>query len=115
MLEYLPDHLREDLRQAAKKRRRGSRLHIQLGDVIYPLQRLWATGLAIEAGRLTHLRGLVDVYDGPRHLGHCLIVASVLEEDELICDFKYFQTVADRPPVDFERTGEEISGYLASA
>lgn len=113
MLEYLTDDLREGLRQAAaRKSRPEGRLHIQLGDAVFPLARLWATGLAVDADRLTHLRGLVDLYDGPRHIGHCLIVASVIEGNELVCEFKTYQPVSPTPPVDFERTGEEISGYL---
>lgn len=113
MLEFLTEDLRNGLRQAAaRKRRRGSRLHIQLGDEVFPLERLWDRGLSVGAGRLTHLRGLVDIFDGPRHIGHCLIIASVIEGDELICEFKSFQTVTDGPPVDFERTGEPVAGYL---
>lgn len=112
MLEYLPDDLREDLNRAAARKRRGSRLHVQLGDAVYPLLRLWDGGLAVEAARVAHLRGLVDIFDGPRHVGHCLIVASVEEEGELICEFKSFQPISDRPPVDFERTSAEIAGYL---
>ncbi|QUS36508.1 hypothetical protein [Falsirhodobacter algicola] len=113
MLEYLPDDLREEMRQAAiRKRRRGSRLHIQLGPDVFPLTRLWDRGLSIEAARLTHLRGVVDLFDGPRHIGHCLIVASVIDGDELVCEFKSFQPICDGPPVDFERTAEPVAGFL---
>lgn len=112
MLEYLPDDLREGLRQAATRTRRRSRLHIQLGDAVFPVERVWSTGLALQSARLGHLRGLVDLYDGPRHVGHCLIVASVIEGDELVCEFKSFQPVGDTPPVDFEREGEAPAGYL---
>ncbi|MDB6454577.1 hypothetical protein [Falsirhodobacter sp. 20TX0035] len=112
MLEYLTEDLRDGLRQAAARTRRRSRLHVQLGEAVFPVTRMWATGLAVGADRLTHLRGLVDLYDGPRHIGHCLIVASVLEGEELVCEFKSFQPISDGPPVDFERTGEPVAGYL---
>lgn len=108
MLEFLPREVREGLQAAlGRERRRGSRLHLQLGDTVYPVLRLWATGLALDARRTGGLRGLVDLYDGPRHLGHCLIVASTVEEDELICEFKTFTVVLDAAPVDFER-GEDL-------
>ncbi|WP_435166088.1 hypothetical protein [Falsirhodobacter sp. 1013] len=112
MLEYLTEDLRNGLQQAAARTRRRSRLHVQLGDTVFPVTRMWATGLAVDADRLTHLRGLVDLYDGPRHIGHCLIIASVLEGEELVCEFKSFQPISDGPPVDFERTGEPVAGYL---
>ena len=34
------------------------------------------------------LRGLVDVYDGARHIFQCLIVASTVENGEIVCEFK---------------------------
>ncbi len=107
MLEILPTEVREGLRSAMMRgRRRGSRLHLQLGDTVHPVLRLWSTGLALDAARTATLRGVVDLYDGPRHLGHCLIVASVIEEEELICEFKSFTLAMDTAPVDFEREGE---------
>ncbi|WP_045391900.1 hypothetical protein [Falsirhodobacter sp. alg1] len=116
MLEFLTDDLRDGLRAASqRKRRRASRMHVVLDDAAFPVLRLWETGMAVEASRLTHLRGLVDIYDGPHHVGRCLIVASSLEDGELLCEFKTFQTVGDRAPVDFERSGPEISGYLTHA
>lgn len=113
MLEYLTDDLREGLREAAiRKSRPGGRLHLRLGEAVFPVSRLWSGGLSAKAAGLTRLRGLVDLYDGPRHIGHCLIVASVLEGGELVCEFKTYQPVNDTPPVDFERTGGVVSGYL---
>lgn len=114
MLEYLTEELREGLRSARRTRQRGSRLHIQLGDTVFPLRRLWDTGLSVDAGRLEHLRGLVDIYDGPRHIGHCLIVASTVEGDDLICEFKSFQTVCEAPPVDYARAEPGVRGYLTA-
>ncbi|MCJ8138468.1 hypothetical protein [Falsirhodobacter halotolerans] len=114
MLEFLTEELREGLRSARRTRQRGSRLHIQLGDTVFPLRRMWGTGLSVDAARLEHLRGLVDIYDGPRHVGHCLIVASTVEGDELICEFKSFQPVYEVPPVDYERADSAVRGYLTA-
>lgn len=113
MLEFLPKEVREGLQAALSRgRRKGSRLHLQLGDQVFPVLRIWTGGLALDAGRTQHLRGSVDLYDGPRHVGHCLIIASTLENDELICDFKSYTAVLDQPPVDFERGEHVPAGYL---
>lgn len=115
MLEFLPKEVREGLHAALSRgRRKGSRLHLQLGDQVFPVLRLWSSGLALDAERTQHLRGVVDLYDGPRHVSHCLIIASTVENDELICEFKSFTNVLDQPPVDFER-GEQPVGYLPRA
>lgn len=107
MLEFLPREVRDGLQAAfVRGRRRGSRLHLRQGEAVFPVLRFWADGIALEVGRAAPQRGLVDLYDGSRHLGHCLIVASVIEEDELICEFKTFTMVLDHAPVDFEREGE---------
>jgi hypothetical protein len=61
------------------------------------------------------LRGLVDVHDGPRHVFQCLIVASAIEDGELLCDFKRATAVADRAALDFERDANAPAGYLPRA
>jgi hypothetical protein len=49
------------------------------------------------------LRGLVDLYDGSRHLYQCLIVASEEEGDEMRYEFKRNTPAVDSAPLDFER------------
>lgn len=113
MLEFLPREVRDGLHAAMTRgRRRNSRLHLQQGETVLPVLRLWSGGVALDASRTAHMRGLVDLYDGARHLGHCLIVASVIEGDELICEFKTFTVVLDHAPVDFEREGDAPSMLL---
>jgi hypothetical protein len=47
----------------------------------------------------------MDLYDGPRHLSSCLIVAQAGEENgERLYEFKVRTPVTDRPAADFERT-----------
>ena len=104
MLEYLPQDVRDGLanaqRRAAKRR---SRLRVQVGEAVYPILRLHDDGMVIDAGMAPHLRGLVDIYDGSRHLCTALIVASTVENGELVCDFKRSTLVTDRPALDFWR------------
>ncbi len=102
MLEHLPKEVREGL-EAARKRdlKRNSRLRVQVGETMYPILRFWDKGFALDAETAPHLRGLVDVYDGSRHILQCLIVASVEEGGELVCDYKWSRLATDRAPVDF--------------
>jgi hypothetical protein len=104
MLEFLPKDVRDGLELARKREtRRKSRLRVQVGEAVFPVLRLWDEGFALDASMTPHLRGLVDVYDGARHLCQCLIVASSVENGELVCDFKRSTMVSDRAPLDFWR------------
>lgn len=104
MLEFLPQEIREGL-DAARKReaKRKSRLRVQVGEAVFPILRFWHDGFALDASLAPGLRGLVDVYDGDRHIFQCLIVASTLENGDLVCDFKRSTAVTDRAPLDFWR------------
>ncbi len=114
MLEFLPKEIRDGLDIARKRQRaRKSRLRVQLGEAVFPVLRLWDEGFALDAERVPHLRGLVDVYDGARHICQCLIVASTVENGELICDFKRSTPAADHPALDFWRDENAPVGYLS--
>lgn len=115
MLEFFSKELREGFELARKRQNaRKSRLRVQIGSEIYPILRIWEDGLAMDADKLPHLRGLVDVYDGARHLSQCLIVASTVENGQLICNFKRSTPVTDTPPLDFWRDENAPVGYLPS-
>ncbi len=102
MLEFLPQDIRDGLDAArARQFRRKSRLRVQIGEQVFPILRLWEDGLTLDAKHASHLRGLVDVYDGTRHLCQSLIVASTVENGELVCNFKRSTAVMDKPPLDF--------------
>ncbi|MEF3048325.1 hypothetical protein [Pseudotabrizicola sp. L79] len=104
MLEFLPSEISEGLDKARKAQaKRKSRLRVQVGEAVFPVLRLWQNGLALDADLTPHLRGLVDVYDGSRHVLECLIVASAVENGELVCDFKRSTAVLDKAPLDFWR------------
>ena len=114
MLEFLPNEVREGL-EAARRReqRRKSKLHVQVGDAVYPVLRTWQGGFALDGGLAPgRLRGLVDLFDGPRHVLQCLIIASTAENGELICDFKRATPVSEHAPVDFWQGENQPAGYL---
>ncbi|AWD22406.1 hypothetical protein [Pseudogemmobacter blasticus] len=117
MLEFLPTHVRDGL-EAARKRelRKRSRLRVQVGDAVYPVLRFWHDGFALDADLAPgKLRGLVDVFDGSRHVFQCLIVASANEDGELLCEFKRATAVTDRPALDYLRDENAPVGYLPRA
>jgi hypothetical protein len=113
MLEFLPKDVQDGLNAAQlREARRRSRLRVQVGEAVFPVLRLWEDGMALDPALTPHLRGLVDVYDGARHILQCLIVASTSEGGELICDFKRSTVVSDNAPLDFCRDENAPAGLL---
>ncbi|MEO1537756.1 MAG: hypothetical protein AAFR73_08480 [Pseudomonadota bacterium] len=103
MSEYLPREVRDGLELARKKKlRKASRMRVRVGDQTFTILRHWDTGFALDADDTPHLRGLVDVFDGARHLSQCLIVASEEEAGEMVYEFKRATPHFDVPPKDYE-------------
>ncbi|MBC7157340.1 MAG: hypothetical protein H5U20_07470 [Rhodobacteraceae bacterium] len=116
MSEHLPREVREGLDEARRRAaRRRSRLRVHVGGEVFTVLRLWEGGFAMEARGAPALRGLVDLYDGARHLSECLIVASAEDGDEVICDFKRLTPVTDRPPRDYARDDDAPVALLPKA
>ncbi len=104
MSEYLPKEVREGLELARKRdQRRKSRLRVQAGDRTFVILRYWDDGFALDREDTPHLRGLVDLYDGGRHLSQCLIVASEEDGDEMVFEFKRETPAIDAAPLDYLR------------
>jgi hypothetical protein len=102
--DYLPKEVREGLELArrldlAKK----SRLRVHTDDEIFPVRRFWEGGFSLDAEGAPQLRGLVDLYDGARHLYQCLIIASEEASGEMIYEFKRHTAAVDKAPLDFYR------------
>ena len=113
MSEFLPKEVRVGLEEARKKHlRRSSRLRVTAGGETFNVLRYWDDGFSLDADHTSHLRGLVDIYDGSRHLYQSLIVASEVEAGELICTMKRSTPALDRAPLDFERDENAPVGYL---
>lgn len=113
MLEYLPAELREGFERARKKSSaRSRRLSLHIGDAVFPIRRFWEGGLALDADRLPQLRGFVEIYEGPRPILTCLIVASEVENGELICSFKRATPTLDRAALDYEVDSDQPSGFI---
>jgi hypothetical protein len=116
MIECLPDDLRKALAKAHRmKARRNSRLLLHVGAHTYPILRRWEGGFAIDAAMVHSLRGQVVITDGARASWHCLIVASRLEGDALICDFKTVTPARLGPPRDYAEDRPAVAGLLPPA
>lgn len=104
MTDFLPREVREALelaRQSDLKKR--SRLRVRVGDETYPILRTWDTGFALDRADTETLRGLVDVFDGTRHLYQALIVAAKDDGHERSFEFKRSTRATDKPPLDYDR------------
>ncbi|WP_395003833.1 hypothetical protein [Cypionkella sp.] len=116
MLEFLPKEVRDGLDAARKKDfARKSRLRVQLGEAVFPITGMWHDGFSLDASLTPNLRGLVDIYDGARHIFQCLIVASKAENGDLICEFKRSTAVQSSPALDYYREENTPVAYLPKA
>ena len=107
MTDFLPKDVQEGLDRARLAAlRASSRMRLHVGDDIHPVLRAWEGGFAMEAERAPQLRGLVDLYDGARHLSRCLIVASSEEPGEVHFEMKRMTEATGEQPVDFERLSD---------
>jgi hypothetical protein len=114
MLEHLPDDIRRGLDVARlRNERKSHRLCVHLNDAVFPIRRLWDDGFAIDSARAPKLRGLVDIYDGPRHLLHALVIASELEDGEMRYEFKQATEVSYQPARDYVEEVPAPSGFLS--
>lgn len=103
MSEFLPKEVREGLENARKQSmRKKSRLKVRVGEHDFTILRYWEEGFSLDADDAPHLRGLVDVYDGARHVSQCLIVASEEEAGEMVYEFKRETMAHDHIPADYE-------------
>lgn len=115
MSTYLPKEIQDGLDMARKRDlARKSRLRIEAGDETFRVLRIWDNGFALDADHAPHLRGLVDIYDGARHLYQCLIVASEEDAGELRFEYKRSTLAADRAPLDFDRPEDAPVALLPS-
>ena len=98
-----------------EQRRKSTRLRVAVGQEYWPIHRSWDGGFAVEAGTVPPLRGLVDIYEGPRHLYQALIVASELHGDVMRYEFKRNTAAADRAALDFYQETEAPIALLDSS
>jgi hypothetical protein len=114
-LEFLPKEMLEGLQKARKADlRRKNRLRVEANGESYKILRFQDDGFTVDSDDAPNLRGLVDIFDGGRHLYQCLIVASERENGEMRFDFKRNTMASDKAPLDFYRDPEAPIALLGS-
>ncbi len=104
MLESLPQSIWNELHVAqTKAAEKRTRLRVEANGESYRITRLTSNGFALDLDGAPNLRGLVDIYDGGRHLSQCLIIAASEDNGQMIYDFKRNTAAGDGAPLDFVR------------
>lgn len=106
-MDTLPASITAELRAAQNRSaRRKNRLRVEANGQSLPIVRMTGEGFVVEREDATRLRGLVDLFDGGRHLSQCLIVAAQEEGERIHYEFKRNTTANDGAPLDFERADD---------
>lgn len=114
MSEFLPKEVRDGLEKARlQSLRKKSRLRVRVGGHDFTILRYWDEGFALNAQDAPNLRGLVDLYDGARHISQCLIVASAEDAGEMVYEFKRETMAYDQPALDYERDANAPIALIA--
>ena len=104
MTTYVSKEVQDGLEAARlASLRKASRLRVMTDDDYFPVLSLWRDGFSVEADAVPPLRGLVDLYDGAKHLYQCLIVASEFDAGIMNYEFKRSTQAHDKAPLDFYR------------
>lgn len=81
--------------------RPGPRLTMECGRLRFPVVAIGSEGCLIEALDGLVPRGLVDIWEGERHVAQCLIVLAAPDGPYLRCAFKRRTPSRREPPRDF--------------
>lgn len=87
MSTFLSKDVLAGLEAAQKIDFKKNRLHVEFNKVRYPVLLLKQSSFCVEAEMAPEIRGLVDLFDGDKHLQQCLIVAS--EEENGVVHFEF--------------------------
>ena len=113
MTGFLPKDVQEEIAQAQRQSRRKKATRVvHVGDEAFPILDYSDTGFAVDAEDASHLRGLIDIYEGATHLTQALIVASAQDGDLMRYEFKRNTRATGTAPIDFERTIQEPARLL---
>jgi len=115
MSEFLPKDLRDQLAVARlQARRRKATRVVHVGDEAFPILDYSEAGFAVDAEDASHLRGLIDIYEGSTHLTRALIVASARDGDLMRYEFKRNTRATRTAPTDFVNEGPDQAKLLPS-
>ena len=102
MSTYIPPDVQAGLDAARKKAlKQRHRLRVEASGRSFRVLQFRDDGFTLDVEDAPHLRGLVDIYEGPRHLYQALIVASEIKGDLMRYEFKRNTVASDHAPRDF--------------
>lgn len=114
MDSFISEEVRNGLEQARKRAiKGGNRLCVHMDDSVFQIREIWDGGFSVPAGSMSGLRGLVDVFDGPKHLFQCLIIRAETENDMDQYEYKRMTEAAGQQPVDFVRSEDAPIALLS--
>jgi hypothetical protein len=113
MTTFLPKEVQQGLDAArARDLARKSRHWAEMDGHRHRVQKYTQSGFAVAVEDAPHFRGLVDIYEGDRHVAQALIVASEEEAGQMWYEYKWLKPVTDGPALDFFRAPDAPAGLL---
>lgn len=104
MDSFISAEVRAGLDQARKRAiKSNNRLCVHVGEKITRIVKTFDNGFAVNTDGGAELRGLVNVFDGPKQLYQCLIVCAEQQGDEIHYEYKRTTDASAQPPADFVR------------
>lgn len=102
MSTYISPEVQAGLDAARKKALKSRhKLRVEVDGHSFRVLRFQDDGFTLDIDNAPKLRGLVDLFDGSKHLYQCLIVATEELGGEMRYEFKRATLAADSAPVDF--------------
>ena len=115
MSTFLPRDVQQALDAARKQAlRKNTRLRVQVDGEIYPILQFSDTIFSVDSQTAPRLRGVVDIYEGSRHLYQALIVTSRQDAGEWLFEFKRNTMTKGRPALDYWIEAYAPKGLLAA-
>ena len=114
MSTFLSKDVLAGLEDAQKKMgaKKNKRFRVEFNKTRYPVLSLKKNGFSVEAEIAPEIRGLVDLYDGDKHLQQCLIVASKEESGIVYFEYKRSTATSTSAPKDFYQE-KELAGLIS--
>ena len=115
MSTYVSDEVSAGLEAARKAAlKRKTRMRVGVGVETVPILSFDEAGFTTRAQGTSQLRGLVDIYEGRKHLYQALIVTSEEVDDTLYYEFKRVTRAEDHPAADYVKLTPQISGLITA-
>ena len=116
MSPFLPKSIIDELALARQRtRRKRATWAVHVGEHVFPILDFGENGFVIDINHGPRLRGLVDIYEGPRHLYEALIVATAQDGDVMRYEFKRNTAAATTPALDFAAREDSLILLLPKA